>query len=232
MDLKILKICLQSLWRMLIAMVEMTYASFHIARIPRPIISVFGGAHTAVTDPYSRDAQKLAQALVERDVSVITGGGPGIMQAANCGALNASKGKIRSFGVYLPGIPNENLNNCLTRSMNVKYFFVRKWLLLQYSIGFAIFPGGFGTLDELFELLTLIQIKQLEKVPVVLIGSAYWEPMISWLKEQAIKSNLLSQADLDLIQITDDIEHATNILEKHCKSCSLPLSSKPREPVK
>lgn len=202
-------------------MFQLMYGIWKINHLTSPIVSIFGGSRLQVTSRFAYQAHDLAALLVRHDISVITGGGPGIMQAANCGAFHAQtkKTQARSIGITVKGLEKEAVNVCAQEKFVVDYFFVRKWLLINYAVAFAIFPGGFGTIDELGDVVTLIQTNQLEKAPIVLIGRDYWGPFMQWLQECALKEGLVAQKDLDLIQITDDIDEAFEILKLHCETC-------------
>src|SRR5690606_34188715 len=142
---------------------------------------------------YAQDANQIAAWLVEQEMSVLTGGGPGIMEAANCGAVRSlHKDEVHSIGIGVRGL-NEPKNVCVEEYFELDYFFARKWLLTQYSVGFIVFPGGFGTLDELSEVLTLIQTRQMKKVPIVLFGKDYWRPFLQWVREEALPHGLIKE---------------------------------------
>ncbi len=205
--------------RMVVGMWKMT-------RLKKPCITFFGGARLTPNHPYAEHAKKLAHELASLGYSIVTGGGPGIMEAANLGAytlsLECPPGSschvdISSFGIALARINNEQLGHYLHESIIMEHFFERKWLLTQYSVGFAVFPGGFGTLDELFEVLTLIQCDRLERVPLILFGSQYWQPIAHFV-EKAVAESFMSEKDAKLIHITDDIEDAICVLHKGCRT--------------
>lgn len=201
---------------------QLMYGIWKIGHMPGPIVSIFGGSKLQKESPWADSAYKLANLLIQHEISVITGGGPGVMEAANCGAIHALETKktaARSIGITVKGLEEEAFNICAQDKILVDYFFVRKWLMVQYSVAFAFFPGGFGTLDEFGEVVTLMQTKKLAGVPIVLIGSSYWNPFMSWLKENAFKEGLITQTDLDMIQITDDVDEALRLLKEHCEVC-------------
>lgn len=158
-------------------------------------------------------AHSLAQRLLEHNIPVITGGGPGIMEAANCGAYREGEKVITTMGIGVKGPGTlSKFNPCVQEHIVMDYFFARKWLLVQYSIGFAVFPGGFGTLDELTELLTLIQTKMRKPAPIVLIGTEYWQPLMQWINKSALANGLVSKQDVELFTITDDLDQALDLL--------------------
>lgn len=199
-----------------------------ISNLSQPPITIFGGSKLKQESSYMKDAYKLAHMIGKEDIPVLTGGGPGIMKAANCGLLHekiASRNIAleSSVGITVKGLDeNGTLNSfncCAITQITMEHFFSRKWLLMRYSIGFVIFPGGFGTMDELFEILTLIQTQKYKAVPVILIGTDYWMPLITWMENTMLKQGLITQHDTSLYTITDDLNEALNILVKFCKKC-------------
>jgi uncharacterized protein (TIGR00730 family) len=172
-------------------------------------ISIFGSARTATSDRYYKAAQETAALLAREGYAVITGGGPGIMEAANRGAFEAG-GLSVGCNIELPF--EQGANPYLTRSVTFRYFFVRKMMFVKYSLGFIIFPGGFGTLDELFEALTLIQTRKIRDFPVVLFGSDYWKGLLDWIRETALTEGKISQQDLKLLHLTDSPQEVVDIL--------------------
>lgn len=174
-----------------------------------PAISVFGSARTAPDDPQYAVAQRLGAELVAVGYAVITGGGPGIMEAANRGASEAG-GVSVGLGIELPF--EQGLNPYVDLGVNFRYFFARKTMFVKYAQGFVVFPGGFGTLDELFEALTLVQTGKVTAFPIVLIDKAYWRGLFDWLRGTLAAGKKISPADIDLITITDDIDEALAVL--------------------
>jgi uncharacterized protein (TIGR00730 family) len=185
-----------------------------LLRLPGPRIAFFGGTRLQKDNVYFNYAQDLARKLVEMDISIITGGGPGIMEAGNCGAAQGSKkGSIRSLAIGIKGLISEELiNNCAQDSISVHSFAIRKWLLINYSCGFVVFPGGFGTLDEMAEVLNLIETYKIKRVPVILFGREYWEPLVFWMKKYALDRGFIDESELNIISITDDMEEVFSIL--------------------
>lgn len=173
-----------------------------------PAVSVFGSARTPRTDPMYKAARKAGKLLAARDVAVITGGGPGIMEAANRGAAVAG-GTSVGLGIELPH--EQELNAWINLGMTFRYFFVRKTMFVKYSSGAIVFPGGFGTLDELFELLTLVQTHKVKRVPVALVGTQYWQGLFDWITGTMLEEGNISQLDPSLMQITDDVEQAVDV---------------------
>jgi uncharacterized protein (TIGR00730 family) len=172
-------------------------------------ISVFGSARFGEDHPYYELARAMGKALVEAGFAVITGGGPGIMEAANKGALHA-KGLSVGLNIELPF--EQRGNPYTTISVNFRYFFVRKTMFVKYSNGFVIFPGGFGTMDELFEALTLVQTQKIKRFPIILFGSEYWAGLLDWIRATVLAEGAVSPGDLDLLVVTDSIEEARDLL--------------------
>src|SRR6266498_1547275 len=186
-------------WRVFRIMGEFVEGFDELATLTRGI-SIFGSARTRTEDPIYQAAQETAALLVHSGFAVITGGGPGIMEAANRGAFEA-EGLSIGCNIELPF--EQNSNPYLTKGLKFKYFFVRKMMFVKYSLGFIIFPGGFGTLDELFEALTLIQTGKISNFPVVLYGTRYWKGLLDWTREFALQEGKISAQDLDLLHLTD-----------------------------
>ncbi|MGC2310391.1 MAG: TIGR00730 family Rossman fold protein [Candidatus Babeliaceae bacterium] len=200
---------------------QIIYGAWKISRLPQPIVSIFGGSRLKKDSIYVQQAQIVARMLVDRNLSVITGGGPGIMEAATCGASHEQKRRIRTMGIGVVGLKGEEgFNPCVKDSIMLDYFFARKYLLINFSLGFIIFPGGFGTMDELSELLTLMQTGKLKRAPVILIGSEYWKDYLAWV-EVARHNGLLVSKETHLITVTDDLKEAVDILASHCDVCMI-----------
>jgi uncharacterized protein (TIGR00730 family) len=174
-----------------------------------PAVTVFGSARTPEGDPYYKQAEELGRRLSEVGFSTITGGGPGIMEAANKGAQEAG-GTSVGLGIELPF--EQQLNDYIDIGMTFRYFFARKTCFLKYSQGFVTFPGGFGTLDELFEALTLIQTQKVTNFPLVLFGAQFWGGLLDWVRGTLADTGKISPEDLDLIHVTDDVEDVVSIL--------------------
>ncbi len=172
-------------------------------------VSIFGSARTRADDPDYAAAQETAALLARAGFAVITGGGPGIMESANRGAFEAG-GLSIGCNIELPF--EQNSNPYLTKGLKFKYFFVRKMMFVKYSLGFIIFPGGFGTLDELFEALTLIQTKKIRNFPVVLFGSKYWEGLLNWIRDFALTTGKVTEQDLKLLHVTDSPAEVVQII--------------------
>ncbi len=165
-----------------------------------PAVSIFGSARVVPEDPWYRAAEETGRRFVEEGFAVITGGGPGIMEAANKGAYDAN-GLSVGCNIELPF--EQGMNPYVKTAVNFRYFFVRKTMFVKYAAGFLIFPGGFGTLDELFEALTLIQTSKVRNFPVVLVGQEYWAGMVAWIRDVMAAEGKISPHDLDLLIVTD-----------------------------
>jgi len=179
-----------------------------------PAVSIFGSARLSSSSPYYQDAMTVARNLSQAKFSVISGGGSGIMAAANNGAY---KQGAKSVGLNIE-LPHEQLPNpSQDISLTFRYFFVRKLMFVKYSIGYVVFPGGFGTLDEFFEALTLIQTNKIRHFPVILYGSSFWSGLIDWIKAQMLELGTIGKDDLDLFYLVDSPEEILPIIQRHYK---------------
>ena len=175
-------------------------------------ISIFGSARIKQDNPFYIKTIDLANKLSKEGFSIITGGGPGIMEAGNKGA-NDQQGKSVGLNIVLPKEQNPNPYQNIT--LNYRYFFARKVMFVKHSMGYICMPGGFGTLDEFFKALTLVQTNKIYPIPIVLFGTKYWEGLLSWIKEQPLKARLISPQDMNLMHLTDDIDEVVDIMLKH-----------------
>lgn len=191
-------------WRVLRIQAEFVEGFGALAELG-PAISVFGSARTTPQDPSYALAEDIGRRLVQAGFAVITGGGPGVMEAANKGACEAG-GVSVGLGIELPF--ESGLNDYVDIGLNFRYFFARKTMFVKYAQGFIVLPGGFGTLDELFEALTLVQTKKVTSFPVVLVGSSYWSGLMDWFRATVLADGKVSQADLDMFRVTDDPDEA------------------------
>ena len=183
-----------------------------------PCVSIFGSARTKPENKYYQLAEEVAYLLTQQKFGVITGGGPGIMEAGNKGAKRGG-GKSVGLNIVLPFEQEANPFIDNDKIINFDYFFVRKVMFIKYAQGFIVLPGGFGTLDEMFEALTLIQTEKSGKFPVILIGKSFWTGLIDWIKEVLLgEENNISPEDLDLIQIVDTAEEAVNMISDYYKN--------------
>jgi|TARA_B000000475_G_C15982527_1_gene441623 uncharacterized protein (TIGR00730 family) len=179
-----------------------------------PCVSIFGSARTKPDHPHYKLTVDIAEKIVELGFGIITGGGPGIMEAANKGAKNAL-GPSVGLCIELPFEQTVNKFIDDDKSLDFDYFFVRKVMFMKYAQAFVVMPGGFGTLDELFEALTLIQTKKAEKFPVILVGKSFWDGCITWIKEELLTNNqYISKIDLDLFSVVDSPNEVANILNE------------------
>lgn len=186
-----------------------------------PCVSIFGSARTKKDDKFYNLTVEVAKSIVKLGFGVISGGGPGIMEAANKGAKIALGSSV-GLNIELPFEQHDNPYIDEDKSLDFDYFFVRKVMFMKYSQGFVVMPGGFGTLDELFEAITLIQTKKAEKFPIILVGSSFWKKCYSWLKEELLSNyNYISDEDLDLISIVDSPKEVVSILSNFYKKKSL-----------
>jgi len=183
-----------------------------------PCISVFGSARTKTDNPYYKQATETARLLVEAGYGVITGGGPGIMEAGNKGADEAD-GKSVGLNITLPF--EQSCNEWVNHPVDFDYFFVRKVQFVKYSQGFITFPGGFGTLDELFEAITLMQTTKIERRPVVLFGTSFWSGMVDWVKNTMLAEGNISPGDMEYLIMTDDPAEAVKHIDDFYKSHKL-----------
>jgi len=197
----------ESSWRMFKIMAEFVEGFERMDKIG-PCVSIYGSARTSSDNPYYKLTEEVASKLVKEGFGIITGGGPGIMEAGNKGAHQVS-GKSVGLNIELPFETNANAYIDRDKLINFNYFFVRKVMLVKYAQAFIFMPGGFGTLDELFESLTLIQTHKIERVPVVLIGTEYWGGLLNWIKETLLgKENNINKEDMDLFFLTDHVDEA------------------------
>ncbi len=187
-------------WRIFRIMAEFVEAVEELSRIGHAV-SIFGSARAAPGDEYYEKTVELAGLLAKEGFGVITGGGPGIMEAANKGA---SEGGGKSVGMNIRLPFEQKPNPYANISIDYNYFFIRKVMFVKYAMAYVILPGGFGTMDELFEAITLIQTKRIKSFPVVLMGGEYWEGLLQWLKETMLKEEKISEEDLDIIRVIDD----------------------------
>jgi uncharacterized protein (TIGR00730 family) len=202
----------QDSWQIFKAIAEFVEGYDKLAKIG-PSVSIFGSARTKPENKYYKLSVEIAEKLVEKGYGVITGGGPGIMEAGNRGARNKG-GKSIGLNIILPfeQVPNPFVDP--DKSINFDYFFARKVCFIKYSQGFIVLPGGFGTLDELFEALTLIQTKKIGRFPIVLVGSSYWTGLMEWITTTMIEEGNISAEDLKLIKIVDTADEAVGEINR------------------
>jgi len=199
-------------WRVFRIMAEFVEGFETMSRVA-PAVSIFGSARAKPSDPEYQQAEHLAGALVKHGFAVITGGGPGIMEAANKGAAEAG-GESVGLNIYLPG--EQVANPYQNVSLDFRYFFCRKVMFVKYAVAFVCFPGGFGTMDEFFESMTLIQTGKVDRFPVVLMGASFWTPLMDWVQRYQLKEHaFISEDDLSLCRISDDVAWVAKHIAEH-----------------
>lgn len=201
---------LEDPWRVFRIMSEFV-DGFDTLRVVGKAISIFGTAKDETASKYSKTAERTAELFVKSGYAVITGGGDGIMKSANKGA-NLAGGESIGLNINIP--MEQQVNDFVTLPLEFRYFFVRKLMFAKYSKAFVVFPGGFGTLDEFFEALTLIQTERMERFPVVLVGADYWKGLLEWIKSTMIKENAIDEEDLDIFKVIDDPEEIVGYVNK------------------
>jgi len=204
-------ISIEESWRVFRIMAEFVDAIETMSEIHNAV-TIFGSARIKPENKYYQKAEKLALLLAQNGFNVITGGGPGIMEAANKGA---SEGGGKSVGMNIRLPFEQKPNPYANIHIDYKYFFIRKVIFVKYAVAYVILPGGFGTMDELFEALTLIQTKRIKSFPVILMGSEYWQGLLDWIRNTMLAEGKITPADLDLIQIIDNPEEAVKHIKKY-----------------
>jgi len=212
-------------WRVLRIQAEFV-AGFDALATVGPAVTFFGSARVRPPDPMYDAARALASELARRGFAIITGGGPGTMEAANMGAR---EGRGLSVGLNIELPFEQGLNEYVNLGIEFHYFFVRKTMFVKYAEAFVIFPGGFGTMDELFEALTLIQTGKIVHFPVIMFGSAYWAGLQQWIRDRVLAEGKISAEDLDLMVVTDDIQEAADIVQRYYQRKV--LEAQPKEPT-
>jgi len=204
-------ISIEESWRLFRIMAEFVDAIEELSHVEQAV-SIFGSARTEPGDEYYAKTEQLAKLLVQKGFSVITGGGPGIMEAANKGAAEAG-GVSVGLNIKLPleQVPNPYQNV----ELDFKYFFIRKVMFVKYAVAYVILPGGFGTMDELFEALTLIQTRRIKSFPVFLMGSDYWQGLLDWLRRTMLTDGKIDEEDLELLQVVDEPEEIVRRLKRY-----------------
>ncbi len=197
-------------WRIFRIMAEFVDGFETLAEVGKAV-SIFGSARLTPSNKYYKVATEIASRMTKDGYAIITGGGPGIMEAANKGARLA-KGKSVGLNIQIP--QEQKPNKYVDILLEFRYFFCRKVMFLKYGKAFIILPGGLGTMDELFEALTLIQTDRIERFPVVLVGSKFWKGLIDWLKQEVLARGCISRSDLNLFKIVDTPEEATNVVRE------------------
>lgn len=214
MFLRQMRACITVWYKMSHVTWQLIFSTWRLTTAAQPMVAIFGGSRVLQNDMYAKQARDLAQLFVNEGISIMTGGGTGIMEAANC-ALPPSGSFAKSIGIGVKGVI-EARNRCVQEYFLLDYFFARKWLFTHFASACVIFPGGYGTLEELAEVITHIQTKQLQRMPIVLVGSEYWKDFMQWLTGEALKHGLIVQSELDLFTITDDIHEAFRLVKDQC----------------
>jgi len=203
-------ITVQDTWRMFNILAEFV-DGFDLLPEVSPAVTIFGSSRTSRKSATYRTTENVARLLVENGFNVISGGGPGVMEAANKGATEAG-GKSVGLHIHLPN--EQQPNKYANIQLDFKYFFIRKVMFVKYAVAYIIMPGGYGTLDELFESLTLIQTGRIRSFPVILMDSKYWKGLLDWLNQTLFKTKAISESDLDIFSVVDTPEEAINIIKK------------------
>jgi uncharacterized protein (TIGR00730 family) len=205
-------------WRIFRIMAEFVESFESMSKVG-PAVTVFGSARTKPADPFYKASVLLGQKLAKENIAVITGGGPGIMAAANKGAAQV-KGKSVGLNIELP---HEQTGNAFANvPVHFHYFFARKVCFVKYSMGFVFMPGGFGTLDEMFEVLTLVQTQRITRFPLILFGKRYWSGLLRWMDTTLEEHRLISPGDLELLRVTDDVDEAVQIIRDYRREVGPP----------
>jgi len=200
----------QDPWRIFRIMAEFVEGFEELAKIG-PAVTIFGSARTKASDKYYKLAEEITFLLAKDGYAIITGAGPGIMEAANKGAKKAG---VVSIGLNIQVPVAQKPNRFVTKLLDFRYFFCRKVMFLKYAKASVIFPGGFGTMDEFFETITLIQTQRMDKFPVVLVGSEYWKGLIDWIKKSMLNGDRILEEDLEIFSIVDEPEQVVSIIKK------------------
>lgn len=212
-------------WRIFQIMAEFV-EGFEKLCLIRPSISIFGSARTPVDDPWYLKAEQTARLLSDAGFSVVSGGGPGIMEAANKGA---QAGKSPSIGVNIQLPHEQRPNEYQDISLNFRHFFARKVMFVKYASAYVVLPGGFGTLDELAEILTLVQTGKTRRIPIVLVGSDFWAGLLDWFRDTLAAWGTIGRDDLDLLQVCDEPEDIVRAIFEHYETRSLEPSEAEQE---
>jgi len=212
-------------WRLFGIMAEFVEGTERLDTI-QPAVSIFGSARTDINHPHYKLTEQIARLLSDAGFSVISGGGPGIMEAANKGAFY---GKSPSIGLNIQ-LPNEQRRNAYQDiSQSFRHFFARKYMFVKFATAYVVMPGGFGTLDELMEALTLVQTGKTRKMPIILVCSDFWDGLIDWFRKALITENFISSNDMDLIQIIDEPAEVVNAIFKYYETRGFEPSTEERE---
>ena len=212
-------------WKIFQIMAEFVDGFEHLASI-KPSVSIFGSARTPEQHPYYQKAQSIARLLSDSGFSVVSGGGPGIMEAVNKGA-HAGKSKSIGLNIQLPH--EQKTNEYQDISLNFRHFFSRKVMFVKYAAAYVVLPGGFGTLDEMAEILTLIQTGKSRKIPIILVESSFWSGLLNWFKNTLVTEGTINESDLDLIQVIDEPNAVVNAIFDYYRSRTFEPSAEEKE---
>ena len=212
-------------WRIFQIMAEFV-EGFEKMCVVRPSISIFGSARTPEDDPWYQKTEETARQLSDAGFSVVSGGGPGIMEAANKGA---QEGRSPSVGVNIQLPHEQKPNDYQDISLNFQHFFARKVMFVKYASAYVVFPGGFGTLDELAEILTLVQTGKTRQIPIILVGNVFWAGLLQWFRDSMIASGTISPEDMDLMQICEEPDEIVSAIFAHYEKRSLEPSEAEQE---
>lgn len=202
----------QESWRIFRIMAEFIEGFEALSTIP-PAVAIFGSTRARPEDKRYKTAEQIARMLVKEGFSIMTGAGPGVMEAANKGAAE-SGGVSVGLNIELP--QEQKPNKYVKTLLNFRYFFVRKVMFVKYSHAFVIMPGGFGTLDELFESITLVQTDKIKPFPIIMVGSSYWQGLIDWIKQETLAKGMISKKELNIFKLVNTPEEAVSIIKKMC----------------
>jgi uncharacterized protein (TIGR00730 family) len=212
-------------WRLMAIIAEFTEATERLNGI-RPAVSIFGSARTPPSHPYYRLTEEIARGLSDAGFSVVSGGGPGLMEAANKGAY---RGRSLSIGLNIQ-LPHEQQTNAYQDvSQTFRHFFARKVMFVKFASAYVVMPGGFGTLDELMEALTLVQTRTIRRIPIILVHSAYWAGLIDWIRGTLVRERMIDPEDLDLMRVIDDPQEVTHAIFDHYEKRGFEPSARERE---
>jgi hypothetical protein len=212
-------------WKIFQIMAEFVDGFEHLASI-KPSVSIFGSARTAPDHPHYLKAEKIARLLSDAGFSIVSGGGPGIMEAANKGAF---EGRSKSIGLNIQ-LPHEQAaNDFQDISLNFRHFFSRKVMFVKYAAAYVVLPGGFGTLDEMAEILTLIQTGKSRRIPIILVESGFWNGLIDWFKNSLVEEGTINASDLDLFQVIDEPQKVVDAIFEYYRSRTFEPSPEERE---
>lgn len=203
-------ITLKDSWRLFHILAEFVEGFENLAEV-HPAVTIFGSARAKKGDQLYTTAYELAKVLAKNKFNVITGGGPGVMEAVNKGAKEEG---AKSIGINIELPFEQKPNPYITVPLSFKYFFVRKVMFIKYAIGYLVLPGGFGTLDEVFEAITLVQTNKIRPFPVVLVGSDFWTSLVEWMREHMLQRGMISKEDLNIFRIMDDPEEIVSYIKK------------------